>query len=743
VKSSRGGQRRLPSRDDLLRYIDETPGRVGKRELARAFGLKGDERVELKRLLRELKDEGVVRPTGKRGVASATVLPSTCVIEIDDIDVDGELRGRPADWRGETEPPTIIVQPTARGVPALGVGDRALARLQRTPEGAYEASVIRLLEGGPEQMLGRFEKTKDGGLIRPTDRRARHALCVAAGDTGDAVDGDIVLADRLPAGRSIEERARVRERLGPFGAPSALSLIAIHTHGLPTRFSEAALVEARAARPVDLGERTDLRDVALVTIDGEDARDFDDAVFAEPDRDPENPGGHHVVVAIADVAHYVRAAQPLDNDARARGNSVYFPDRVVPMLPEALSNDLCSLKPGEPRACLAVHLWLDAEGKKRRHQFVRGLMRSRARLTYTQVQFAADGHADAATEPLRETVIAPLYAAFHALWKARRRRGTLELDLPERKVYFAKDGSIARIAPAPRYDSHRLIEEMMIAANVAAAETLEAKSAPCMYRVHDRPDAAKLENLRGFLREIGVKPPKREAMTPHAFNEVLARAAESENGHLVNLMILRSQAQAEYNPRNYGHFGLGLKRYAHFTSPIRRYADLLVHRALIGALGFGDDGIGPDAAPAFAKLGQHISATERRAQVAERDALDRFATAYLADRVGASFEGRIEGVTRFGVFVTLDETGASGIVPVSTLGYGRARHDPERHTLDIDGKRLRLGSRVSVELAEADVVTGGLVLSLTAIDGEPYESIAAPDRTGRSPPFRHQRRRTR
>ncbi len=730
----------MPSRDELLRYIEESPSLVGKREIARAFGLKGDARTELKRVLRELKEDGAVRRAGKRGLHPASALPATCVIEIHDIDVDGELKARPAAWEGDAEPPPIAVAPTARGVPALGVGDRALARLRKLPEGGYEASVIRLLEGRRDEVIGVFEARAEGGVIRPTDRRAREPLMVRPTDRLKAEDGEIVVAERLPQS-GYQPHARVRERLGHIGSPRAVSLIAIHTHGIPTRFSDSALSEARAARPILLGERTDLRGISLVTIDGEDARDFDDAVFAEADSDAENRGGHHVVVAIADVAHYVRAGGGLDRDARTRGNSVYFPDRVVPMLPEQLSNELCSLKPGEPRACLAVHLWLDAHGQKRRHHFVRGLMQSRARLTYGQVQNAADGRADDITAPLLKDVIEPLYAAFHALWEARRKRGTLELDLPERKVSFKPDGTIATIEPAPRHDSHRLIEEMMIAANVAAAETLEGAGAPCMYRIHDRPDVAKLESLRGFLKEIGLKPPRRDASTPHAFNEVIARAAQSKHPHLINLMILRSQAQAEYNPRNLGHFGLGLKRYAHFTSPIRRYADLLVHRGLIGALGFGDDGLGAEARAGFAKLGQHISSTERRAQLAERDSLDRHTTAFLAERVGAAFAGRIEGVTRFGVFVTLDDTGASGLVPASTLGAGRPYHDAERHSLEIDGVELRLGARVRVRLAEADIVTGGMVFALLELDDKPFDAVESVRPIRRGPPGPRGRRR--
>ena len=740
MSAKRPAHGRLPSRDELLRYIAESPTRVGKREIARAFGLKGDARIDLKRLLRELKDDGAVRRSDKRSVHIAGALPASCVIEIHDIEVDGELKARPAIWEDAAEPPPIVVAPTARGVPALGVGDRALARLRKLPEGGYEAVVIRLVEGRREEIVGVFERRANGGVIRPTDRRTRGPLMVREADRHDALEGEIVVAERLPQS-GYEPHARIRERLGSINTPRAVSLIAIHTHGIPTRFSEAALAEARAAEPVPLGERTDLRDLPLVTIDGEDARDFDDAVFAEADRDPTNKDGHHVIVAIADVAHYVRGHGGLDRDARTRGNSVYFPDRVVPMLPEQLSNELCSLKPGEPRACLAVHLWLDAHGHKKHHQFVRGLMRSRARLTYRQMQEAADGRPDDTAAPLLKDVVEPLYAAFHALWAARRRRGTLELDLPERKVSFRPDGAIATIEPAPRYDSHRLIEEMMIAANVAAAETLEGTGAPCMYRIHDRPDVAKLESLRGFLKEIGLKPPRRDAATPHAFNEVLTNAAESKHRHLVNLMILRSQAQAEYNPRNLGHFGLGLKRYAHFTSPIRRYADLLVHRALIGALKFGDDGLGPDAKAGFAKLGQHISATERRAQLAERDSLDRYTTAFLSERVGATFGGRIEGVTRFGVFVTLDDTGASGLVPASTLGAGRPHHDVERHCLEIGGVVLRLGVPVRVRLAEANVATGGLVFELLEHDGKAFEPGESTRPMRRGPPRPRGRRR--
>ncbi|MBU0797862.1 MAG: ribonuclease R, partial [Alphaproteobacteria bacterium] len=463
-----------------------------------------------------------------------------------------------------------------------------------------------------------------------------------------------------------------------------------------------------------LGKRTDLRGIPLVTIDGADARDFDDAVFAEPDPDPKNPGGWHLMVAIADVAHYVRTGDALDKSAYERGNSVYFPDRVVPMLPEALSNELCSLRPHEDRACMAVHMWVDAHGKKLNHKFVRGLMRSTARLTYEQAQAAIDGHTDETTEPLVENVIRPLFTAYKALDQARRSRGTLELDLAERQVVLGADGTVASIRTRDRFDSHKLIEEFMILANVCAAETIESLRLPCMYRVHDEPDSEKLEGLREVLHGIELNLAKGQVMTPKHFNQILAKVRGGPNEQMVNQLVLRSQAQAVYSPENLGHFGLALQRYAHFTSPIRRYSDLLVHRALIRGLKLGTGALLDEELPRFVEMGEHISITERRAAHAERDAIDRFVTAFMADRVGAVFPGRINGVTRFGLFITLDETGADGFVPIRTLPNDYYDHDAVRHQLvgRSRGLTLTMGDRVEVRLAEADQVTGGLLFEL-------------------------------
>jgi ribonuclease R len=514
---------------------------------------------------------------------------------------------------------------------------------------------------------------------------------------------------------------RVVERVGDSADPRSFSLIAIHAHGIPTAFPGEALELAERAQPVALEARTDLREIPLVTIDGADARDFDDAVWAEPDSD--HPAGWHVLVAIADVAWYVRPADALDFSARERGNSVYFPDRVVPMLPEALSNELCSLKPGVERACMAVHLWLDGDGHVRRHRFVRGLMRSAARLTYEEVQTAIDGRPNELTRPLLDRALRPLYGAYAAFERARRQRGTLELDLPERRILLDPTGHVARIEPRQRLDSHRLIEEFMIAANVAAAAELERLKQPCMYRVHDQPDPAKLAALRDFLDGIGIHGlalAKGQLVRPRHFSEILQRAAGTPYATLVSELVLRSQAQAVYSPENLGHFGLALRHYAHFTSPIRRYADLLVHRALIAGLELGGGGLPRVEAADFAEAAQHISMTERRAAAAERSAVDRYTAAFLAERVGASFAGRISGVTRAGLFVTLAETGADGLIPMRSLPTDYYDHDEKRHRLIGRrwGRAYTLGDALSVRLAEANAVTGSLLFAIVEEAGE-------------------------
>jgi ribonuclease R len=717
----------LPSKQEILAFIRESPSPVGKRELARAFHVTGSDRSALKQILKELEAAGEIERGRRRRLARRGALPEVTVVEIVGPDPDGELIARPVAWRGEEPCPTIYMAPEARGRPALARGERALVRLRRIDEESYEGKVVRRIAAAPERVLGLYELAPDGGRLRPTDKRHRHDYAVSPENAGGAKPGELVLAEVRRVARFGLREARIVERVGHFGDPRAVSLIAIHEREIPTEFTTEALAQAAAAAPVDLDGRTDLRPLPLVTIDGADARDFDDAVWAEPDRDPDNVGGWHLVVAIADVGWYVRPADAIDRCAHQRGNSVYFPDRVVPMLPEALSNDLCSLRPGEDRACLAAHLWIDADGKLRRHAFVRGLMRSAARLTYEQVQRARDGFPDEVTGPLMDGVVAPLYGAYAALARARAKRGTLELELPERMVVLDAAGRIAQITPQARYDSHRLIEEFMIAANVAAAETLTRHRKPCMYRVHDTPDPAKVEALREFLDGLGYRLAKGQVLKPRHFMRILEWAAERPEALLINQVVLRSQAMAYYGPENRGHFGLALRRYAHFTSPIRRYSDLLVHRALIDALGLGEGGLADGARQAFAAIGEHISATERRGDAAERDAMDRYMAAYMADRTGADFTGWISGVTRFGLFVTLHETGADGLVPVRTLPNDFYDHDVAGHCLlgRATGRTYRLGDTVEVRLAEANPVSGGLIFGLLA-----GGATAAPARRG-------------
>jgi len=706
--------RQLPSRADIVDYIAKSPTPLARRDLVRAFKVEPKDRLRLKALIREVEREGPVERAGKRRLKAAGRLPRVGVIEVTGLDLDGEVLAKPVVWKEEAAPPAIRVVQEAVAA-ALGVGERALAELKPQDDGSYEARVIRTLAAAPDRVLGIYRKIHDGGRVEPTDRRIKTEYRVSLAHAKGAEDGEIVLCEALPGRRLGLPEVRVVERIGDSRHPRAVSLIAITDHGIPVEFPEAAVAEAEAAQPVGLAGRTDLLQVPLVTIDGADARDFDDAVFAE--QDPKRPGFWHAVVAIADVGWYVRPGSALDRAAGRRGNSVYFPDRVVPMLPEALSNELCSLKPAVERACMAVHMTIDSEGRLVEHRFVRGLMRSAARLAYEQVQRARDGHPDETTRPLLEPVIVPLYGVFEVLDRARRKRGALDLDLPERRVVLGEDGRVLRIEPRARLNSHKLIEELMILANVAAAETLERLRQPCMYRVHDAPDPAKLAALREFLRGIGIQGlalAKGQVVRPQHFNEVLRRAADTPYAPLIHQLVLRSQAQAAYSPQNLGHFGLALRRYAHFTSPIRRYSDVLVHRALIAGLRLGEGGLPPVEPEQFAEAAAHISDTERRAAAAERDALSRYAALYLSDRVGGEFEGRVNGVTRAGLFVTLSETGADGLVPMRNLGDDFYVHDEAHHRLVGRrwGRSFTIGDSLRVRLAEANAVTGSLLFAL-------------------------------
>ncbi len=709
---------RVPTRDELLAFIKESATPVGKREIARAFHIKGDQRIELKQLLRDLRDQGEIAADRAKTFKDPKALTDITVLEITRVDGDGHLLAVPRrhDEEKDGPPPRIEIASHGNRGPAPAVGDRVLASLKRRGKTSYEARIIRRLGSAPKKILGLYEEPdgKHGiGRVTPTDKKLRREFEVRSADKNGALPGDIVWIEE--AGSDLSRRAKVLERIGPMSDPRTVSLISIAANDIPVEFPPAAAEEAEKSRAAPMGDRLDLRKLPLVTIDGEDARDFDDAVFAEPDRD--HPGGWHLYVAIADVAWYVRHDKPLDRAAYRRGTSVYFPDRVVPMLPEALSNGWCSLVPREDRPVLVAEMWIDGEGHLKKHRFHRAMMHSAARLTYTRVQRAADGHPDAEIAPLMDSVIKPLYGAYRTLLAAREKRGALDLDLPERLVRLGDDGRIAEIGVRERLDSHKLIEEFMVLANVAAAQALEQRHAPCLYRVHDQPDLAKLEALREFLATLGIQLPTGQRLRPADLNRVLQGVVDKPVAQLVNQTVLRSQSQAIYSPDNLGHFGLALQRYAHFTSPIRRFPDLIVHRSLISAFGLGEGGLPEADKGRFTEFGEHLSMCERRAVMAERGAMDRYVAAYMAAHVGATFPGRVTSVTRFGLFVALDGTGADGLIPVRSLGQEFFRHDEGRQLLigERTGETYGLGDRLRIKLVEADTATGGLLFGLVDV----------------------------
>jgi len=700
-----------PSREDILRYITENPDRAGKREIARAFSLKGEDRIWLKDLLRDLQEEGLLSKQRKRLVRPGA-LPHVIVLDIFGRDSDGSLIGRPteaADYDGDL---TVLIRPQRSG-PAAGIGDRVLAKTfpaEGVSGPPYTARIMKIFERRRESTLGIFRTATDGTLrIVPVERR-QPELVVDPEFRGSAKDGDLVEVEPVRVGRYGLPRAKVRAVLGSLRSEKAVSMIAIHAHEIPHIFPPEVLAEAEKIKPVGLEGREDWREIPLITIDPADAKDHDDAVFAERDPDESNPGGAIVTVAIADVAAYVRPGSAIDREALKRGNSVYFPDRVVPMLPERLSNDLCSLKEGQDRPAMAVRMTFAADGRKLHHSFHRVTMRSAAKLAYPQAQAAIDGSPDHTTGPILDTMLKPLWEAYAVLKRGRVAREPLELDLPERKILLKPDGTVDRVTIPERLDAHKLIEEFMIHANVCAAETLERKSQPLIYRIHDGPSLAKQESLREFLQTIGISLARGAQLRPTQINRILERVHGEDNETLVNEVVLRSQSQAEYSPDNIGHFGLNLRRYAHFTSPIRRYADLIVHRALIGSLKLGPGGITPDEEARLEEISALISATERRAMAAERDTVDRLIAAYLSERIGETFEARISGVTKAGLFVQLPEFGADGFIPISTLGDDYYRFDEGARALygERSGKGYRLAGSVDVRLVENAPLAGAM-----------------------------------
>ncbi len=702
-----------PTREQLLAFIAENPDMAGKREIARAFGLKGESRIWLKDMLRTLQDEGVVEKKAKRLVRPGA-LPHVVVLDIYDRDSEGGLLARPSELASEdgTGPVVAIRAPRHEKGPAPGIGDRVLAKVFPTDEDEgpdYTGRVIKVFEKRRDLVLGVLRKLGDGSFrLEPTERR-QPELIIEADHLEGAAAGDLVEVEPsrqrygLPKGRVVTV-------IGSMTNEKAISTIALHAHEIPHVFPREVIEEAEAAKPATLSGREDWRKLPLITIDPADAKDHDDAVHGEPDTAEDNPGGHVVTVAIADVAAYIRPNTPLDREAQKRGNSVYFPDRVVPMLPERISNDLCSLRENEDRPALAVRMVFAADGRKLRHSFHRIMMRSHAKLSYQQAQAAIDGQADEKTAPLLEPVLKPLWEAYETLKRGREARQPLELDLPERKIVLKPDGTVDRVIVPERLDAHKLIEECMIQANVAAAETLEAKRQKLVYRIHDGPSLAKQEALREFLATVGITLARGAELRTRQFNTILARVEETEHEQLVNEVVLRTQSQAEYSPDNIGHFGLNLRRYAHFTSPIRRYADLIVHRALIRALGLGPDGLTDREEERLEEVSALISQAERRAMAAERDTVDRLIAAHLADRVNEKFDATVSGVTKAGLFVRLPQFGADGFIPVSSIGEDYYIFDEAARALV--GERTRRGfqlaDRVEVRLVEIAPLAGAM-----------------------------------
>jgi len=727
--------KRIPTKQEILNWISDNPTLTNKRDIARAFGIKGAARIDLKRILRELEAEGHLQKRNKT-YRDPDKLPPVSILQILAPDMNGDLFARPLEWHGEADEPKIFLihKPSD---PALGENDRILARLSevKDEDHQYEGRLIRRIGTNPIRLLGVFRKYSDGGRILPIDKGSDKEWQVNERDINGAKDGELVQAERSgPKNRMGLPNARIVNRLGDPSQPRAVSLIAIHQHDIPDQFPDELIAEADKAKPAPLGKREDLREMLLITIDPADARDHDDACYAHADDDPKNKGGHVVWVAIADVAHYVTPGSELDIEARKRGNSTYFPDRVVPMLPDRLSGDLCSLHEGVPRACMAVRMVLDSSGNKISHRFCRAMMKSAASLNYEEVQAAIDGEPNDKVKPLLSPVLEPLYAAYYALREARKHRQPLDLDLPERRIELSDDGNVKAVNFKERLDAHRMIEEFMVLANVAAAEELVSKRTPLLFRVHEEPSPEKLDALRKVAVSAGLVLAKGQVLQTRHLNNLLTQAAGTEFSEQINLSTLRSMTQAYYGRENFGHFGLALKNYAHFTSPIRRYSDLIVHRALITANKWGSDGLQPDEIERLEETAKHISDTERRSMMAERDTTDRYLAAYLSERIGAEFNGRISGIAKFGVFARLDETGADGLIPIRTLGREYFRYDPDNQTLtgEETGLKLGLGVPVTVRLAESVAVTGGLILELLSVDGKAI-SKGSGRRSGKGP----------
>jgi len=750
----------LPSRKQILDFIASSDQPAGKREIARAFGLSGQTKIDLKRLLKDMADEGLIDSSPGRAFHHAGGVPKVTVLRVALVDESGHVLAVPEQWHAETPAPRIRLVERGKAS-VLGIGDRVLARTEAKGQG-FIAHPMKKLARSAELTLGVVRREGDRFWLSPVDKRERRELFIS--DLKDAEPGDLVLCE--VTGRPPRANARVDAVLGDPFAPRSFSLIAIHKHGLRAEFSQEAIDEAHRVSKQPLGEREDLTHLPIVAIDPEDARDHDDAIWAEADGAEDNKGGWNAIVAIADVSFYVRPGSELDREARARGNSVYFPDRVVPMLPEELSADICSLKEGVDRAALACNLKISKDGTLKSWRFSRAKVRIAANIAYEDAQAAIDAATEERIEvsspvcfmpevegrvpqELVDKALKPLWACWRALFAARQKRDPLELDLPERRVMLDEKGRITSIAPRDRLDAHRLVEDYMIAANVAAARALEAKKTPVMYRVHEPPSREKLVALKDYLKTFGIEFALGQVIKPGTFNRIIERIGDADGREEIMEQLLRTQMQARYGPERLGHFGLALATYAHFTSPIRRYADLLVHRALVKAYGLGEGGLPPGDEERFEQIGEQISMLERRAMEAERETVDRYVAAFLSDQVGQLVECRITGVQPFGFFATVENLGGDGLLLAKDLGREYFRYDEAARQLvgDETGETYRMGQRLTLRLAEANPVSGSLRFELP--EGSYGRAPAAPrrdrvrtsGRRGRPANIRHKGRR--
>ncbi len=695
----------IPTMETIMDYLNETPHATSKRDIARHFGIKGEARTALRDMMRHLKKGGaIVRDRNSRRFRRADALPDRIIVEITGMDSMGDLIARPTEWTKAGTPPQIVIVKDKLNPPA-GVGDVVQAQIKSIGQNMYEGTAVRRVTAGGNNMIGIYEN----GMVFSVDRRLKQGF-ILENAPRDIQNKDIVIA-AIPLVREHEPRAQFVKKITTADTPFAATIIAIYMHNLPVMFAVDTEKQAQKVKvPTADKARADLRHIPFVTIDGADARDFDDAVWAEPDP---KTGGWHVMIGIADVAWYVRPGSPLDSDANLRGNSTYFPDRVLPMLPFELSNGVCSLKPNEPRAGMVCEVWLDKNGYKTKHRFLRALIQSTRRLTYDEVQDALDGK-----QPIAglEREIDTLHAVYKALAKRRAARGVLEIDVPEEQVVLDKNGQVKAIKTRHQTTSMQLIEELMILANVSAAETLEQAGELTMYRVHDRPSKEKIGTLNAFLEAVHLAPKRQlgQSSTPADFNAVLIKAEKSPKDFAVNEFMLRSQSQAIYSPENIGHFGLALMHYAHFTSPIRRYADIMVHRALISALKLGDGGLSDIDRERFEEIAHHISNTERQSAAAERDAVDRYIASFLENKIGKAFPARISSITKFGIFVRLETYGTDGFVPMHTLlgDYYEYEEDTQQLVGRSTGKVFQLGDSLNVRLKEADSITGSLTFHI-------------------------------